>query len=101
MEVALVGLAVRLTLGDDEATVTDARVAVCSVGPRPFRAGDAEAVLIGSRLEAEVVAEAGHLLSVAAEPIDDFRATASYRRRVLTPLLGRAVETCRFRAVER
>jgi len=99
MEVALVGLAVRLTFGDDGATVTDARIAACSVGPRPFRAAEVEAVLIGSRLEAGVVAEAGQLLTEEAEPIDDFRATASYRRRVLTPLLGRAVETCRLRAI--
>lgn len=98
MEVALVGLAVRLTLGDDGVTVTDARIAACSVGPRPFRAGGAETVLIGSRLEAEVVAEAGQLLTQAAEPIDDPRATAWYRRRLLSPLLVRAVEVCRLRA---
>lgn len=99
MEVALVGLAVRLTIGDDGATVIDARIAVCSVGPRPFRAAEAEAGLLGSRLESGVVAEAGQLLTQEAEPIDDFRASASYRRRVLTPLLGRAVEACRIRAI--
>ena len=54
MEVALVGLAVRLTFGEDSATVNDARIAACSVGPRPFRATEAEAALIGSRLEAAV-----------------------------------------------
>ncbi|HKY46475.1 MAG TPA: xanthine dehydrogenase family protein subunit M, partial [Acidimicrobiia bacterium] len=83
MEVALVGLAARLTLGEDGATVEDARVAVCSVGPRPFRAVEAEAVLTGSRLEGGAVAEAGELLARAASPIDDFRATGAYRRRVL------------------
>ena len=98
MEVALVGLAVRLTLADDSATVTDARIAACSVGPRPFRAAGAEAALIGSRLEAGVVAEAGYLLTRAAQPIDDVRATASYRLRVLAGLLGRAVEMCLTRA---
>jgi carbon-monoxide dehydrogenase medium subunit len=98
MEVALVGLAVRLTFGEDSATVTDARIAACSVGPRPFRAAEAEAVLIGSRLEAAAVAEAGQLLTRTAQPIDDVRATASYRLRVLAPLLGRAVEECRVRA---
>jgi CO/xanthine dehydrogenase FAD-binding subunit len=101
MEVALVGLAVRLTLGDDSATVTDARIAACSVGPRPFRAAEAEAALIGSRLEAAVVAEAGQLLARSAQPIDDVRATASYRLRVLAPLLGRAVEMCLIRAGRR
>lgn len=98
MEVALVGLAVRLTLADDSATVTDARIAACSVGPRPFRAAEAEAALIGSRLGAAVVAEAGQLLTRSAQPIDDVRATASYRSRVLAGLLGRAVEMCLARA---
>jgi carbon-monoxide dehydrogenase medium subunit len=99
MEVALVGLAVRLTFTDDGATVADARIAACSVGPRPFRATVAEAVLVGSRLEQEAVAEAGQLLAESARPIDDARGLADYRRRVLAPLLGRAVDICRRRAL--
>lgn len=97
MEVALVGLAVRLTFGPD-GTVSDARIAVCSVAPVPFRAAEAETVLRGSRLEPDAVAEAGEALRRAARPIDDARATAAYRRKVLGPLLARAVDQCRQRA---
>lgn len=97
MEVAVVGLAARLAFAED-GTVTDARVAVCSVAPVPFRAAEAEAALLGSRLEPSRVEEAGRLLQQAAEPIDDVRATAAYRRRVLAPLLARAVALCRDRA---
>jgi len=97
MEVAVVGLAARLSFADDGA-VSDARIAVCSVAPKPFRASEAEAALIGSRLERPAVDDAGRLLQEAARPIDDVRATATYRRRVLAPLLGEAVRISRGRA---
>jgi carbon-monoxide dehydrogenase medium subunit len=96
MEVAIVGLATRLTLAPN-GTVAAARIAACSVGPRPYRATDVEQILDGSRLEAETVAEAGQALVESAAPIDDARASASYRLRVLPGLLARAVADCRER----
>lgn len=100
MEVALVGLAVRLSLEPDGETVADARVAVCAVAPVPYRVTAAEEILTGSRLEAATVDEAGLALSGSASPIDDPRASAAYRKRVLAPLLGRAVERARQNALE-
>jgi carbon-monoxide dehydrogenase medium subunit len=97
MEVAVVGLAARLSFAED-GLVTDARISVCSVAPTPFRASEAEAALVGSRLEGPAAAEAGRVLSASARPIDDVRATASYRRAVLEPLLGQALAICRTRA---
>jgi carbon-monoxide dehydrogenase medium subunit len=94
MEVALVGLAVRLQLSPS-GRVIDARIAACSVAPAPFRISDAEAALVGSDLEPDAVAQAGALLTAAARPIDDARASGTYRRRVLAPLLARAVDQCR------
>lgn len=96
MEVALVGLAARLSFEGD--TVGDARIAVCSVAPTPFRATEAEAALVGSCLDGEAVAEAGRLLQAAATPINDPRASAEYRSMVLPGLLKRAVGLCRDRA---
>lgn len=93
MEVALVGLAVRLGFAASGA-VSDARIAVCSVGPRPRRIPEAEAALLGSTLEASALAEAGAALVAAATPIDDARATATYRRRTLSGLLERATRRC-------
>jgi carbon-monoxide dehydrogenase medium subunit len=98
MDVAVVGLAARLTFRNDGETVEAARVALCSVAPRPFRAAEAEAVLVGMRLEPGLVREAGRLLVEGSTPIDDARATAEYRRQVLPPLLNRAVHICRRRA---
>jgi carbon-monoxide dehydrogenase medium subunit len=99
MEVAIAGLAVRLTF-DAVGNVESAKVAACAVAPRAYRAVEAESVLEGSRLEEGTVAEAGRALVESATPIDDARASASYRRHVLPGLLVRAVATCRERAME-
>jgi carbon-monoxide dehydrogenase medium subunit len=100
MEVALVGLAVRLTIAPDHQTVEDARVAICSVAPVPYRAKEAESILIDSTLSDETVLAAGQALERSATPIDDSRATAAYRRRVLAPLLRRAVGQARNRVLQ-
>lgn len=98
MEVAVVGLAVRLSMTDG--TVTDARMAATAAAPVPFRSAAAEQALVGSRLESEAVAEASRLLAAEAQPIDDARASASYRKMVLQRLVGRAVDTAKSRALE-
>ncbi|MGH8916304.1 MAG: FAD binding domain-containing protein [Acidimicrobiia bacterium] len=98
MEVAVVGLAVRLTL--DGGYVTDARVAAGAIAPIPFRAPEAEGILTGSELEPDAVDEAAHLLASRARPIDDPRANASYRHKVIRRLLRRAVDIAAGRASE-
>ena len=94
MEVALVGIAVRLGFAGD-GTVESAGIAVCSIAPTPRRVPDAEAALIGSRLESEALDAAGEALRAAASPIDDARASAAYRIRTLRGLLERAALQCR------
>jgi len=96
MEVAVVGLAARLAFSKN-GEVVEARISVCAVSEVPYRAGEAESALLGSHLDDETVREAGALLTRSADPIDDQRASAAYRRRVLSPLLARAVEVCRNR----
>lgn len=97
MEVALVGLAVRLTL-DEVGRVADVAIGVCSVSPIPYRATDSEEVITGTKLEAEAIKEAADLLTGSATPITDFRADASYRKRVLGPLLERGLSIAAQRA---
>lgn len=97
MEVAIVGLAMRLVF-DTAGTVTGARVAVASVGPRPVRSAAAEAALVGGTGDAESVHAAAKALLRDVDPVDDLRGTAEYRRRVIPGLLGRAVEICARRA---
>ena len=90
MEVALVGLAVRVRLDEGDA-IAEARIAVCAVGPKAVRVHEAETALVGAGSEDAAVDEAGGVLQGAARPIDDVRGTARYRSRVLPALLARAV----------
>lgn len=98
MEIAIVGMAMRLVFDERMRTVLDARIAVCAAAPGPFRAAEAERRLVGTQLEEPVLAEAGRLTAAAARPIDDIRASAAYRRRVIESLVARAADTCRRRA---
>ena len=97
MVVAVAGLAVRLTF-DGQDRLRDARVALCSVAPAPVRAVETERVLAQGGATAEAVRQAGAALEREVSPIDDSRATAAYRRQILSGLLERAVACCRARA---
>ena len=97
MEVALVGAAARISLGED-GSIADARVALCSVGPAAFRVAEAERLLVGNRPGAELFTEAGAAAEAHAHPIDDVRSSAAYRRRVVRHLVRRALEISLSRA---
>ena len=71
------------------------RVAIGGCGPRPIRLAEAEALLLGGGPGSDAVARAGRLLSEAADPVDDVRASADYRRRVIPRLLARALAATR------
>lgn len=97
MEVAIVGLAMRVDL-DAEGTVTQARIALASVAARPLRSPDGEAALVGTRLEPAALDAAAAAVLRDIEPRDDLRGTAQYRRRVIPGLLHRAASICAERA---
>lgn len=97
MEIAIVGMAMRLTFDERLETVLDARIAICAAAPRPFRAAEAERRLVGTRLDTWTLAEAGRLAAAASSPIDDIRASASYRTQVIASLVARAAAACRRR----
>jgi carbon-monoxide dehydrogenase medium subunit len=61
---------------------TLARIALGALAPRPLRANEAEAALLGHPLQADGIAEAAHLAAEATRPISDIRGTAEYRKRV-------------------
>jgi len=61
------------------------RAAIGGCGPRPLSLEEANAELTRGNVEA-----AGVLLAAAADPVDDSRASANYRRRVIPRMLARA-----------
>ncbi|WP_216208902.1 FAD binding domain-containing protein [Amycolatopsis aidingensis] len=71
------------------------RAAVGSAGPTPRRARAAEEFLAEAGLDgpprAEVCGHFGELVATAADPIDDVRGSAAYRRHALSVLARRAL----------
>lgn len=66
------------------------RVAVGGCGPTPIHDPQADEMLSADRGDA-AIGRAGAMLEAAADPLDDVRGTAEYRRRLIPRLLARAV----------
>jgi carbon-monoxide dehydrogenase medium subunit len=88
--ISVVNCAVVLTMDEDK-RITDARIALGAVAPTIRRAHQAEQALIGHRLSQAVIAEAAALAAQAAQPIDDIRGSANYRREMVATLVLRAL----------
>jgi len=100
MEVALTGIAVRLTF-DSLGRVSNAAIAVCAVGPKPLRSRSAEAELIGSNLEDSDILDAASKLSDEIQPQDDFRASARYRKQVTSSMLVKILKDFKYQQVQK
>ena len=66
------------------------RVAIGSCGPTPIFDPEVDAALSRDRGDAALAAAAQRLVA-KADPLDDVRGSADYRRRLIAPLLARAV----------
>ena len=97
MDIAVVGAAAAVTVNGGS-TCTEARICLASVAPTPLRAAGAEAVLRGKELTAERIAEAARAAAAEARPIDDVRASATYRRAMVEVLTRRALNRALARA---
>ncbi len=91
-------VSISLVLAMDGDTCSYARVAVGSCGPVPVHADAADQRLIGSTLGSTDIAEAAQILVDAANPVDDVRGSAEYRRLLIPRLLGLAVSRAREQA---
>ncbi|MBW1861110.1 MAG: xanthine dehydrogenase family protein subunit M [Deltaproteobacteria bacterium] len=69
-----------------------AGIALGSVAPISFRAKKAESVLAGSELSEETIQKAAVTAAEEAKPIDDVRATAAYRKKMVAILVRRSLE---------
>jgi carbon-monoxide dehydrogenase medium subunit len=92
-DISLAQVAVSLHL--DGPLIVEARVALGAVAPVPLRAAAAEEALAGLKVTAagtpDAIAAAARLAGARAEPIDDHRASAAYRRAMVTVLTRRLV----------
>lgn len=96
MEIAVVGAAASVTLGDD-GSIASARVALAAVAPTIIEVtGVAEAVTSASI--ADGAAAVAALASEQASPISDVRASGAYRRHCIGVMAGRAIDAAARRA---
>lgn len=100
MDIAVVGAAVRVTL-DGEQRVASARVVLGAVAPTAILVPDAAAALVGSTLDEDALTRAGSAASAAAQPIDDRRGSAAYRKTIAGVLTRRAARIAYDRALTR
>jgi carbon-monoxide dehydrogenase medium subunit len=70
-----------------------ARIALGAVAPISFRAHRAESELVGKKLTEKTIQKAAATAVEEASPIDDIRATAAYRRKMIAVLVRRSLET--------
>jgi carbon-monoxide dehydrogenase medium subunit len=85
-----IGVAAFLRLAAD-GTCAGVRVAVVGGNPVPLRLPDVEGQLVGRAPSADSFAALAAEYAAAADPVEDNRGTASYRRRVMAPLIVRAL----------
>jgi CO/xanthine dehydrogenase FAD-binding subunit len=88
---ALVNVAASFWVGEGH-TFKAPRVALGAVAPKVIHAPSAESFLEGKPITPENMAEGGKLAVNDAKPINDFRASAGYRRDLVAVLTKRALE---------
>ena len=98
MDIAVVGVGSSVTLGDDLATVTAARIALGAVAPTPLMAEEAAAALIGQPITDATIAAAMAAAQAIARPISDMRGTAEQRRHLVGVLTRRTLQGAIARA---
>ncbi len=89
--ISVVHLAIRCDF-DDHGTVSDIVIALGSVAPVIVRATEAEGLLIGGFLDEDSIEAAGMLAGSSVAPIDDLRAPADYRSRLVAVMVRRCLE---------
>jgi 4-hydroxybenzoyl-CoA reductase subunit beta len=86
----ILGVAVALRLAEDGAC-TEANIALGAVASYPIKANDAEAMLVGQKLSAEVIEEAAKLAFKPAKPLDNTDMGHPYRKQMVRVYVARAL----------
>ncbi len=88
--ISIVSIAIALRRESDK--VQHVRIALGAVAPVAMRAHKAEAALLGGVLSESTITAAATAAVSEVSPIDDFRASADYRRRMVDVLVRRGLE---------
>jgi carbon-monoxide dehydrogenase medium subunit len=90
IDIAIVNAAAGLTCENE--ICKEAHIALGAVAPTPVYAKGAERVLQGKKIDLDLIQKAAEAASEEAKPIDDIRASAGYRKKMVAVLVRRALE---------
>jgi CO/xanthine dehydrogenase FAD-binding subunit len=93
-------LSVAVCLAVREGKIAEARLSIGGGGARPIRAREAEALLSEVAPDDKVLWRAAQRAADICDPIDDVKASARYRQRVLPGVILRALQRVRENAAE-
>jgi len=91
LEISLVNVAVSITMDGSDGPVKSACVVMGSVGPTPLLSPSAEKTLVGEKPSEALFLAAAEAAAMDSKPIDDFRASAEYKRAMVKELTKRAL----------
>jgi carbon-monoxide dehydrogenase medium subunit len=91
IDMAIVNVATLVTCTGNSGV--SARIALGSVAPISFRAKKAESLLARAALDEKTIEKAASVAAQEARPIDDVRATAAYRKKMVAVFVRRSLET--------
>ena len=95
-DISKVCVAVMVTMTDG--ACREARIALGAVAPTVVRAGSAEAILKGQKIDQNVIEAAARAAAKETNPITDIRSTAEYRKETTRVLVKRAITKAMDRA---
>jgi carbon-monoxide dehydrogenase medium subunit len=87
---AIASAAVQLSLDSNDAC-NRIGIGVTGAGTVPQQALSVEILLRGKKITPELIDEAGRLIQEGAEPIEDLRGSAAYKKKALSAILRRAI----------
>lgn len=91
MDLAIVGVAAVIRLSPDKRKCEDARIVLGAVAPVPMRARRAEGILVGKKVDDNLVERAAQEAFSECSPISDLRGSAEYRREMVKVFTRRAI----------
>lgn len=92
IDIAVVGVAVVVTLDTKGINIADAKIVLGAVASTPIRARQAEDIIKGKALDDELIQKAAQAAADEAKPISDVRGSASYRKEMVKVLTNRALK---------
>lgn len=94
VDISLAGVAFQAETTTDERRLARVAIALGGVAPTPIRVPQAEAILTGLSVDEAMtkISDCARIAAQAASPIDDVRASASYRRTIVDVFLHQSAQ---------